>query len=279
MGLKILNNKAVVLAKVGFFCLFAYFNCPNQLIAEISVHDHGHKHEFQVVPTSLRDGSLITMISPQRWSGVGSELKETLVLTHRDLSTYFGKLSPLNTFVRIVPEKSFFDSTGAPNWTNALFYKGQIFIPMSDTKALDSENLKRSAKHEYVHAVFSSISAGRSPGWLDEGIAQWAEGDENPILRPVLLKYLKKNKPLPLSKLQGGFTKLPTDKVAPAYAQSLIIALMLKQSFGLKSIRTYLELLAGGQNSSSAFEQAFGISELHFEELIQSNLREWTLSL
>ena len=272
------NNLKRLFLKMSFLGTLSIALIPS-LSAQTFKPVTGKSPEFRVEPHSLRDGSLITLISPSEWAGVGNRISKTLINAHNQLSEEFGTLNSINTYVRIMPERTFFNTTGAPEWTNALFYRGQIYIPINKSKADDTDNLNRSAKHEYVHAVFHALSNGKCPGWLDEGFAQLSEGSENPVLRPSLVRFLKDNKPIPLSDLQGGFTKLPNEKVAAAYAQSLVISQMLKESFGLKSVRNYLERLSLGYSSKDAFSYAFGISEAHFEDLIQTSLEQWTLGL
>lgn len=263
-------------------------NCYADQSAEIKAHlslDGEKKSilnssvDFKVEPSSLRDGSVITLITPTKWTAIGETLLESLKLTHVEFTQQLGELVPINTSLRILPEDLFYKTTGAPSWTNALFFRSQVFIPLSEKSVEDKGNLIRSARHEYVHSILHGLSAGRCPGWLDEGMAQWAEGEENPALRPALVKYLKNNPALPFSSLQGGFTRLPTNSVAAAYAQSLIATLALKKAFGFSGLRTYLDNLRVGEDRFDAFKNAFGVSEAHFEELMNEKLLEWALEL
>ena len=235
--------------------------------------------EFRVEPSSLRDGSVITLITPAKWSSIGGILVETLKTVHIEFTQQLGDLIPINTSLRVLPETLFYQTTGAPSWTNALYYRGQVFIPLSEKSALDQGNLIRSARHEYVHAIINGLSAGKCPGWLDEGLAQSAEGPENPALRPALVRYLKNSNPLPFSMLQGGFTRLETRSVAAAYAESLIATLAIKKTFGFQSIRSYLDNLRNGDDKQVAFKNAFGVSEAHFEGVMNQKLGDWALQL
>jgi hypothetical protein len=170
-------------------------------------------------------------------------------------------------------EESFYLSTGAPRWTNAMYFKNQILIPMAVEGETDYDNLVRSIKHEYTHAVIHALSDGKCPGWLDEGLAQWAEGDENPALRPALTTWLKRNEVVSLKLLQGGFTKLETRMVAAAYAQSLYAAEYMIEGFGFEKIKTYFEDLRSGSDKADAFQGSFGMSEVSFERRLGSHLK------
>ena len=123
--------------------------------------------------------------------------------------------------------------------------------------------------------MLHALSNGRCPGWLDEGLAQWAEGAENPALPRALSSWLKERSPVPLSYLQGGFTKLDPAMVAAAYAQALYSANLLVESFGFQRIRNYLELLHNNKSKSEAFNETFGLSEASFEKTLTLSLNEW----
>ena len=230
---------------------------------------------LRFTPVNLGDGSRLTLISPSSWSELSDEISKELTQTHQQLTSLFGMVPAFRTSVRLLEEQAFYKLTGAPTWTNAMFYRGEIIIPLSTSEAVDVNNLHRSVKHEYSHAVFSALSGGSIPGWLDEGLAQWLEGEENPALRNTLRVYLKKADPVPLSMLQGGFTKLTPKMVPAAYAQSLLAAQALLKVYGIEKIGVFLRLLRNHISQVSAFETAFGISEREFEERLGSTLRAW----
>lgn len=234
--------------------------------------------KLRVSPVSLHGGSSLMVISPEQWSPLGQKLTKTLERTHQRFETLLGALPSLNTSVRLMDQESFHLITGAPQWTNALYYRGQIIIPLSQSTRLDHENITRSLRHEYTHAVIHALSEGKCPGWLDEGLAQWAEGPENPALKPALANYLKEHRPVALDMLQGGFTRLETGMVAAAYAQSLIGAQAVIETFGFKRIRNYLISLRESENKSSAFLKNFVMTETDFEKKLDLKLTRWAES-
>lgn len=231
---------------------------------------------LRFTPVTMSDGSRLTLIAPSTWSDIVEEISLELTSTHQQLTTLFGTIPAFRSSVRLLDEPSFFELTGAPKWTNAMFFRGEIVIPLSTTEPVDMDNLRRSVKHEYSHAVFSALSGGLIPGWLDEGLAQWIEGEENPALRNSLRSYLTKADPVPLALLQGGFTKLAPRMVAAAYAQSLIAVQALLKAYGVESIGDYLRLLKESVGKEAAFEVAFGLSERDFEARLNSTLRSWS---
>lgn len=247
-----------------------------EMKASLNQDSHtGTLSQVNFSPVTLRGGSQLNLVSPGQWSTLATELVGTLKSLHQRYSTMFGEIPPFTTTVRLMDEETFYLSTGAPRWTNAMYYKGQIIIPLSDESARDRENLIRSVKHEYTHAVINSLSGGRCPGWLDEGLAQWAEGSENPALQPALLDWLSDNEPVSLGLLQGGFTKLATKMVPAAYAQSLYAAHHVIDRFGFVKIGEYLENLRKGDDKRTAFQKSFLVQESIFERGLGSSLRQW----
>ena len=243
--------------------------------ARLSQHASGSLSSVQFAPVNLSGGSRLTLISPLAFGSISSELAEELRRTHRHFSNLFGDIPPFKSAVRLMDENSFFLITGAPSWTNALFYHGEIVIPVDDPENVDMENLIRSLRHEYMHAVVSVLSGGRCPGWLDEGLAQWAEGSENPALRPALAAWLNHKEPLPLQSMQGGFTRFEAEKVPVAYAQSLFAANTVINTFGFGELRRFFNHLRTGNSQKQAFEVAFDMSQQSFEQKLQLALKEW----
>jgi hypothetical protein len=113
------------------------------------------------------------------------------------------------------------------------------------------------------------------PGWIDEGLAQWIEGEENPALKNSLKAYLKRAAPVPLKLLQGGFTRLEATMVPAAYAQSLLAVQAMIKAYGVDKIALYLSLLRSDIDKEAAFETAFGISQDDFEYRLHSTLKAW----
>jgi len=242
-------------------------------------HPKSHTVGVDVTALELSGGSSLKVISPAAFGPWRATLTSVLESAHRRLTSLFGEIPSFATSLRLMDVETFHLMTGAPYWTNALFYKGQILIPVSDISSEELENLARSVRHEYVHAVIHALAAGQCPGWLDEGLAQWAEGPENPALRPALARYLEHMPPLPLKLLQGGFTRLDRSMVAAAYAQSLIAAQATIDTFGFAKIRQFFDQLRAGHEYSRAFSQSFGMNEKTFENKLHLKLKHWSSSM
>ena len=231
---------------------------------------------IRVTPFTVKGGSKLTIIAPQKWNSTASKLKSSLRNTHSYFTRIFGPIPSFKTSVKLMNDEEFYRATGAPRWTNAMYYKEQIIIPLPASGEINYPELYRSVKHEFTHAVIHSLSKGKCPGWLDEGLAQWAEGEENPALQPALLDWLQYNKPVPLEMLQGGFTKLRTNMVPAAYAQSLFAANTVIDFHGLDNVQDYFSALRLGYEKEEAFERGFGISEKDFEKSLGNKLHKWS---
>lgn len=198
--------------------------------------------------------------------------------TYDELSRKFGYAPKNRVTLRLLPPDDFRKLTGAPAWTSAMFYRGEISVPLKDRGTLSSGDLKRALRHEYTHAVVAEISGFRCPAWLDEGIAQMIEGRPNPVLGPALRQWLADNEPMPLYWLQDGFTTLDNKLVPAAYAQSMFATRVLLEGTGMPSLVKYLELLKNKTPEDEAFSEAFEISKERFEQKLAQRLSEWDRS-
>lgn len=228
------------------------------------------------IKASYRFGnsSIIQVISNTNTQSVAKKATDSLRETYEELSTLLGEEVPVSTTIHILDEKAFFKVTGAPKWANALFIGNRILIPVPED-GVDIESIKRSARHEFTHAILNKAAGSLLPGYIDEGLAQWMEGKPLPVLNQILLKWLKKNDPISLSLLQGGFTRLSTEKVAPAYAQSLYAVQLLLRDHGFGAFEVFFKSLKRGMSKNDAFKSAFKQSEKEFEKRLFSELREF----
>ncbi|MDC0358175.1 hypothetical protein OAO01_05105 [Oligoflexia bacterium] len=250
---------------------------PQNDRASISLKDVAGeaKSRLHFAPLDLSGGTSLTVISSQEWVYLSHKLSNALKTIHSSYTNIFGKIPSFSTTLRLMNEDLFYQETGAPKWTNAMYYRKQIYIPLSKKNGVDLPNLARSIRHEYMHSVIHALSKGKCPGWLDEGLAQWAEKTENPALRPALLEWLRNHNVIGLDQLQGGFTKLDRDMVPPAYAQSLFAAKLIVSNYGFTKIRLYFDHLRSDEEKDQAFIKTFGISENGFQLQLSKALKAW----
>lgn len=237
-----------------------------------------HEGDVEIkASVSLGSKASLEVISPSSKQELAKSVTDSIRDIQEQFELLLGEEIPVKASLHLLSEDVFFRVTRAPKWTNALFVGGKILIPISE-KGLNIENLERSARHEFVHAITNYLSNSRVRGYLDEGIAQWAEGPPLPILTTILKKWLVKNDPVPLALLQGGFTRLDTKMVGAAYAQSLFATTLLIEKKGFLAFGKYFRELKQGNTHEVSFESAFQMTEPQFEYELANNLKAWANS-
>lgn len=217
----------------------------------------------------------LTVMTPAIYQRQARRFLEIASITRHEYERLFGDLSKIHTSIILMEAAEFYKATNTPSWTNAIFFRRKIVVPIEKGQPLDEANIVRSIRHEYLHAVVYDLGRGEVPGWLDEGLAQWIEGSENPNLRNTLRNWIKKNSPLPLSILQGGFTKLEAGMVPAAYGQSLFATKLLIQQGGIGIIKQLLANTKRGLSFEHAFRETTGVSLGEFEVMVGSSLTSW----
>ncbi len=245
---------------------------PKARLSSLEQNAVGTKKKVRLEPVFLDGGSELSVIAPSGWVSQAQRIVTSLTKTHDHLQNLFGEIPKFRTSIQLMEEETFFLATGAPRWTNAMYYKGQIVIPLSESSLSDTDNLERSIRHEYTHAVIHALTDGNCPGWLDEGLAQWAEGSVNPALYKALSRWLNENPPLPHAMLQGGFTKLNPKMVPAAYAQSLVSTSAIISNYGFVKLRRLFDEFRKGSDQHLAFERAFGANHLSMEKNLACTL-------
>lgn len=265
------------------FYIFVVFVVLNQHVLAQSGKYNANQHK-SLSYTKLRTKTInsyklviknntITLNVPNRFSDLTRIIKNKLYEYHSEFELLFGEIPKDDVVVQIMDENYFFKKTGAPKWTNALYYKNAVMIPIGDE--LNLESTLKALKHEYLHSIIDSLTNGRCPGWLDEGLAQWVEGEENPALAEALDDWLSNNEPISLALLQGGFTKLRNEMVPAAYAQSLFSVNAMIQAFGLESLQGYFKKLKNGESQNIAFQDSFDVSILDYQRYLNKLLNKW----
>ncbi|MBX7144962.1 MAG: hypothetical protein K1X79_10960 [Oligoflexia bacterium] len=254
--------------------LHAESSPKNEAKASYSTDSAGSLRRQEHAPFTLAGGSTLTLITPTSFEPLAKNIQSTIEKSHSYLRTVFGEIPAFTTEVRLMDEETFFLTTGAPRWTNAMFFRNQIIVPLGPQAMQDLDNVYRAVRHEFTHAVLHAMTKGRCPGWIDEGLAQWSEGSENPALRPAMRDWLAVNQLVPFRLLQGGFTKLDTAMVPAAYGQSLYASKSIIAAFGFSKLRAYFDKLRDGESKEESFIRAFGMSEADFEQRFGTGLRE-----
>ncbi len=154
-------------------------------------------------------------------------------------------------------DQQFRDITRSPAWTKALF-DGKIHLPIGgpiENEAL----LKKLVYHEFTHALVHQLSRGKTPTWLNEGLALYFEEggklDRDRLAPPLL----------PLDRLHGSFMAYDESTARRAYAQSRSATAYLIDRYGFFRIKLLLEGLADNAPFPKVFEQILLIPYADFQ--------------
>lgn len=159
--------------------------------------------------------------------------------------------------------QAFRAATNSPHWSGAV-YDGRIKLPIGGLER-GSGRLNRTLRHEYAHAAIVTLSRGKAPVWLNEGLAQVAEetGDEGRSAR--LRRAVAEGALLPLSRLEASFTHLDREHASLAYAEAHAAAEYLLKQKGPYNVRRLLEAMASAETADEAFGKALSLSYAEFE--------------
>jgi tetratricopeptide (TPR) repeat protein len=166
---------------------------------------------------------------------------------------------PSNTVITILyTEKQFRDVTDAPEWSSGQF-DGRIRIPAAGA-GLKPERFERVLTHELAHAMVSSIAPRGVPAWLNEGLAQYFEG-QDPLDAERRLRGTRKR--IPLQSLDRNFRRFDAADARVAYDQALLAVAVMAERPGFGWARL-LRALADGQPIDRALD-SFGLSYADLE--------------
>jgi len=130
-------------------------------------------------------------------------------------------------------------------------YDGKIRLPLGSGLPAGAA-LERLVVHEYAHAAIHELSRGRTPRWLQEGLAQ----------------YLEDVRADPLLRGPGGLTLVGLEALIgdpdPARARvGYDIALWVTEDLlnrgGIASLRAVLTRLGNGDSVAAAMTKVYGM--------------------
>lgn len=156
-------------------------------------------------------------------------------------------------------KEQFRDVTRSPAWAGAL-YDGRIKAPAGGIAEKSSE-LEKVLFHEYTHALVHRLSHGRAPTWLNEGLAQYEEGQDDSRYADALREFARNGKKtFSLRALEGSFMGLTSSQAQSAYILSHSATRYIIREFGVSAVKRILEALASGHNIDSAVSSSIYIS-------------------
>ena len=216
-----------------------------------------------------------------RYSGAAAPAlaREVLRTLERHFSAIESELNftpPEPIGVILYTQDAFSDITKAPSWAGAL-NDGRIRVPVQGLAGVDSE-LSRVLKHELTHSFIAQKTRSacmglaasctiHAPAWIQEGLAQWMEGQRSREDAAVLLQIYNDNKAIPLSRLEGSWLNMSGDTARYAYAWALANIEYIVQADGMGDIERILDRIGAGMATETALRDV-----LHsgYDDLMQS---------
>jgi len=196
-------------------------------------------------------------------------LLDTLEDEYRDLSSQLNYTPSQHISVILYTNTQFFDITQAPSWSGGV-NDGKLRIPISGVSSMTPE-LQHVLKHELTHSFVHMVTRGNCPSWLNEGLAQLMEGRSDDYYGPALARMFQAKKEIPFHYLDGPFARLNTNQAVVAYAEALLAADYLRQSWGMDGLQHILRRLADGDSPDAAL---YSVTQMHYSDL-EENLTSY----
>lgn len=192
-----------------------------------------------------------------------SELLSTLDRQYGELQRELGFSPDSTVTVILYTEQQFYDVTQAPAWAGGL-NDGKVRIPVRDLTGVTPQ-LEAVLKHELTHSFVHSLTHGRCPTWLNEGLAQMEEPRTSSAFAAPLAQLYRDGGQAPLRVLEGSFTRFNPQQAQLAYAESLAATEYLRATYGPYALRRMLDLLSDGEPPEVALTHATQADYKRFE--------------
>ena len=168
------------------------------------------------------------------------------------------------TPVVLYAAQDFQQVTHSPGWAGAL-YDGRIKVPVRGLHG-STPGLAKTLRHEYAHALVVSIAGPRCPVWLNEGVAMWAEDEEDGEREDWAFGAIRLSQAFGLARLERSFLQLSDRQAVAAYAQSYLAVRHIVTRYGQLPLRKLLTAFASTASTADAFRAVLSIELSTFED-------------
>jgi tetratricopeptide (TPR) repeat protein len=169
--------------------------------------------------------------------------------------------------VILYTQQAFSDITRAPGWVGAL-NDGRIRVPVQGLTSLTPE-LSRVLKHELTHSFIQQKTHSRAPTWVQEGIAQWMEGQRSKDNAAVLVQVYDEKQAMTLGQLESSWMQLSGPIAQYAYAWALGNVEYIVQADGMGDIERILNRIAEGSSTEEAVRE---VLHANYDDLAQATV-------
>ncbi len=133
--------------------------------------------------------------------------------------------------------------------------------------------------HEIAHSFHMTLSAGRVPRWLTEGLAVLEERRARPgwgdSVNPAFLAAYRAGRLLPVSRLNDGFVRPDFPEQVPfSYLQASLVCEYIEQTTGPRAILALLRGYAAGRSTGDLMREVLGSEPAAFDAAYDAWFRE-----
>jgi tetratricopeptide (TPR) repeat protein len=193
-----------------------------------------------------------------RYSGAAApalarDVLRTLEMHFSAIESELNYSPPDSIGVILYTQEAFADITKAPRWAGAL-NDGRIRVPVQGLTEVDQE-LSRVLKHELTHSFVQQKTHGHAPTWIQEGLAQWMEGQRSGENAVVMAQIYSEGQAAPLGRLEGSWLNMGGDTARYAYAWALANIEYIVQADGMGDIERILDGIGAGMTTEAALRE------------------------
>jgi hypothetical protein len=148
-----------------------------------------------------------------------------------------------------------------PSWTGGQAYSDFNIIIMGISNS-DSTWDKNTVIHELTHLLvghFTFSCIGTLPGWIEEGLAMYSEGQLDAGMQSSLDQAISSNTLITLRSLNGGFSEL-SDKANLSYSQSYSVIKFMIDTYGQQKMTDLLIALRDAKPIDEALLEVYGFN-------------------
>jgi tetratricopeptide (TPR) repeat protein len=193
-----------------------------------------------------------------RYSGAAApalarDVLRTLEMHFSAIESELNYSPPDSIGVILYTQEAFADITKAPGWVGAL-NDGRIRVPVQGLSGVDQE-LSRILKHELTHSFVGQKTHGHAPWWIQEGLAQWMEGQRSGEHGAMLAQFYSEGHVIPLARLGSSGMGMRGDEAQYAYAWALANMEYIVQANGMGDVERIIDRIGAGMDTEAALKE------------------------
>jgi tetratricopeptide (TPR) repeat protein len=184
--------------------------------------------------------------------GLAQEILHALEDDFNDIAAQLDYTPPEQIGVILYTNEAFEDITKAPGWVGAL-NDGRLRIPVQGLTSM-TPDLAHVLKHELTHSFVGQKTHQRAPTWLQEGVAQYMEGQRSGPSAGALLQLIGQGQVPQLGSMEASWMNLSGNSAALAYAWSLATIEAMVDAGGIGDVSRLLDSVSSAPSTEDALQ-------------------------